>query len=113
MHELAIVEALVKQCEEQVRLNNAQRVLSVEVKIGILSGVEPHFLETTFHTFKQDTVCECAELVMNMQKIVVVCKRCGCTNTLEKHHFICPTCKSDDLEVVDGEELMLMRLEME
>lgn len=113
MHELSIVEALINQCEELVKSNSAKKVISVEVKVGVLSGIEPHFFQTTFDTFKKETVCHNAKLVMNMQKVVVTCKACKTQSTLEKNHFVCPKCQNEDITVQDGEELMLMRLEME
>lgn len=113
MHELAIVEALINQCEEQAKQNEAKEVIRVEVKVGILSGIEPHFLKTTFHTFKKNTICHNATLVLDIQKVVVTCKTCNTQSTLEKNHFVCPKCQSEDITVLDGEDLLLMRLEME
>lgn len=113
MHEMSIVQALVKQCEEQAKKNSATKVLNIYLKIGILSGVEIHFLQSAFDMFKLGTICETAVLHADLQKIVVCCKDCGKTSTLQKHEFICPECKSVELDVIDGEDMMLMRLEME
>lgn len=113
MHEMSIVQALIEQCETQAKLNDAKKILSVDIKIGVLSGVEPHFLKTTFDTFKEQTICDKATLNMNIQKIVVACKECGKKSTLTQNHFICPKCKSEEIDVIDGEDMMLMRLEME
>lgn len=113
MHEMSIVQALIKQCEQQAQINNATKILSVDVKIGVLSGVEPHFLKTTFDTFKEQTICDGAKLNMNIQKIIVTCIACNETSTLNENVFLCPKCQSEDIEVKDGEDMMLMRLEME
>jgi hydrogenase nickel incorporation protein HypA/HybF len=50
--------------------------------------------------------------VMNMQDLIVKCQDCNKQFTLKQNDFICPTCKGS-LEVIDGEEMYLMRLEME
>lgn len=113
MHEMSIVQALIKQCEEQAQINSAKKILSVDVKIGVLSGVEPHFFKTTFDTFKEQTICDGAKLNMNIQKVVVTCNACNQTSTLDENVFLCPKCQSDDIRVLDGEDMMLMRLEME
>lgn len=93
--------------------NNANRVTKVVVKIGVMSGVEPHLLEEAFHAFKEKTVCEEAEFVMNLQKVKIKCHDCGVESELEKNEYTCPKCESVSLDVVDGEEMYLMQLELE
>ncbi|MBV5348079.1 hydrogenase maturation nickel metallochaperone HypA, partial [bacterium] len=56
MHEYSIVQALLTQCEDIARENEAESVTKIIVKIGKMSGVEPHLLEMAFNTFKEKTV---------------------------------------------------------
>ncbi|NLK66022.1 MAG: hydrogenase maturation nickel metallochaperone HypA [Campylobacteraceae bacterium] len=112
MHELSIVIDLVALCEENMRANNATEIEEVHVKIGRLSGVEPHLLKVAFETFKKDSVCENAKLVLNLQDVIVRCKECGEQNILKENEFLCPSCDSNKLDVLDGEEMYLMRLVM-
>ncbi len=113
MHEMSIVQALVKQCEQIADEHNAEKILEVHVKIGVLSGVEPHFFQSTFEAFKLDTICKDAKLVMDIQKVKIVCDKCGKESTLEENEFLCPQCQSEDVRSIGGEDMMLMRLEME
>jgi hydrogenase nickel insertion protein HypA len=83
------------------------------VKIGRLSGVEPHLLETAFDTFKERTVCDGAAFVMQLQPVVIVCRSCGAETTLDAFRYRCPRCESIDVSVTEGEEMLLMSLEME
>ncbi|MDR2080381.1 MAG: hydrogenase maturation nickel metallochaperone HypA [Campylobacteraceae bacterium] len=112
MHELSVVNSLIELCEKNAKANNAEKITKVEVKIGKLSGIEPHFLKLTFDTFKNKTLCNDAELVMNVQKVVVKCLSCGNEQTLENNEFICKAC-GGEVRVIDGEDMLLMRLEME
>lgn len=112
MHEFSIVNSLLDMCELNAKQNSATKVTKVEVKIGKLSGIEPHLLETAFNTFKEKTLCDSAEFIMHMQDLVVQCKQCHKESVIEKNIFICPECEGE-LEVLDGEEMYLMRLEME
>ena len=82
-------------------------------EIGRLSGVEPHLLEIAFNTFKEKTVCDGAEFIMNIQPVVIACRVCGKETTLEELHYRCPACESIDVTVTEGEEMLLMSLEME
>jgi len=113
MHEYSIVTSLLDMCEENAKKENATKVTKVEVKIGKLSGVEPYLLETAFNTFKEKTICDGAEFVMKIQDVVVHCNACNKDYTLNKNEFFCPTCKSLDLDTIDGNDMYLMKLEME
>lgn len=113
MHEYSIVQSLLDSCEEQARINGANKITKVVVKIGVLSGVESDLLKTAFDAFKAKTICEEAEFVINIQKIEILCRDCGTKSTLEKYEFACPKCQSVNIDVTDGEEMYLMSLELE
>ena len=113
MHEFSIVNALLEMCEKNAQTHNASKVTKVEIKVGKLSGVEPHLLETAFNTFKEETICDGAEFVMNLQDVVIVCNACQNESVLSQNEFLCLSCNSNDVRVVDGEEMYLMHLEME
>ncbi|MDY0117330.1 MAG: hydrogenase/urease nickel incorporation protein HypA [Sulfurimonadaceae bacterium] len=113
MHEYSIVQSLIDTCEAHAKENNAKRVTKVVLKIGVMSGIEPQLLQTAFDTFKEETICHDAELVLNVQKVLVMCKTCHKESTLEKFEYLCGHCKSIELDIVDGEEMYLMQLELE
>jgi len=113
MHEYSIVQALMEQVEALVEENSAKEVVKVIVKIGVMSGVEPHLLEIAFNTFKEKTVCEKAEFIMNIQPLTILCEACQNQSELEKPHYCCPSCESLNVKVVDGEDMFLMSLEMQ
>jgi len=113
MHEYSVVQALLEQVEKFAEENDAERVTKVVVKIGAMSGVEPHLLEIAFDTFKEQTVCDGAEFVMHVQPLAVECAQCETRSELDKPHYRCPECESLDVRVVDGEGMYLMTLEME
>lgn len=113
MHEYSIVQSLIDSCEEHVKANCATKVTKVVVKIGVLSGVEPHLLEEAFNMFKEESICEGAEFVMNIQKVKIYCDSCELETELEKNEFVCPKCSSYEIKVLDGEDMFLMQLELE
>jgi len=113
MHEYSIVDSLLQLAEEHAIKNNAKKVTKLEVKIGVLSGVEPDLLKTAFETFKEGTMCEDAEFIMNIQPVVVRCENCGFEGELSKDEYLCPKCKSGNLKILDGEDMYLMSLELE
>ncbi|WP_201353251.1 hydrogenase maturation nickel metallochaperone HypA [Hydrogenimonas urashimensis] len=112
MHEYSIVQALLNQCEEHATKHRAQKIVKVVTKIGVLSGVEPDLLQTAFDTFKEGTICEEAEFVMNIQPLVIYCHDCKNESSLKELAMACPKCGSLATKVVDGEDMYLMSLEM-
>jgi len=113
MHEYSIVQSLIDQCEHYAKENDSSKVSKVVVKIGRLSGVEPHLLKMAFDTFKEKTICDGAEFVLDYRQVIIKCNSCERESELIELHYICPACQSTDLKVIDGEEMMLMSLELE
>ena len=87
MHEFSIVQDLLSMCEKNAAENNATKITRVEVKIGKLSGVEPHLLQTAFDTFKEKTICHDAKFCIHHQSLVVRCTECEVESTLETNTF--------------------------
>ena len=113
MHEYSIVMSLMEQCESLALQNNAKGIEQVELKIGILSGVEPALLAQAFETFKLETICHNAKLVMNIQPLVLECRDCDQQSQVEERTIICPICNSNNTLVIEGEDMMLMQLILE
>jgi len=113
MHEYSIVQSLLDSCEENAKKNNSKKITKVTVKIGVMSGVEVDLLKTAFDTFKEGTMCEECEFVTNIQPVLIECRKCKSKSELKKNEYMCPLCQSSDVDVIDGEDMYLMQLEME
>ncbi len=112
MHEYSIVSSLIDECESHATANGATRITRVAIKVGVLSGVEPDLLKTAFDTFKQEGICRDATLEMTIQPLVISCLECGMESEPDGRNVVCPQCKAFT-PVLDGEDLMLMQLELE
>ncbi|QOR61128.1 hydrogenase/urease nickel incorporation protein HypA [Sulfurovum sp. ST-21] len=113
MHEYSVVQALLNQCEEIAVQNEAEKVTKVVCKIGMMSGIETHLLQVAFDTFKEGTMCEGAEFVINKQKLKLECRECGHVFETDEVRYYCTKCESLTVKVLDGEDMYLMSLEME
>jgi hydrogenase nickel incorporation protein HypA/HybF len=112
MHEYSIVQSLLESCDDNAKANGAKEITKVVIKIGVMSGVESQLLEVAFDTFKEGTVCNNAEFIINIQPIVVKCLDCLEESTLDDNQYRCPLCSSPKLDIIDGEDMYLMQLEM-
>jgi hydrogenase nickel incorporation protein HypA/HybF len=113
MHEYSIIEALLDQCEKEAKKAGTNKILNITVKVGKLSGIEPALLQSAFEFFSEDSFSKGAKLNLLKQNVEIECKKCGYKGDLHQLDFICPKCESESISVIDGEDLILMSLEME
>ena len=113
MHELAVCQALIEQVERVARQNDAQRVVSIVITIGPLSGVEPQLLEHAYPLAAAGTLAEHASLVIETVPIRVRCRTCGAETDAAANRLVCGTCSDWQVDVIGGEEMILKRVEVE
>ncbi len=110
MHEYSIVGAMIARVEAEASQRNATRVRLVHVRIGELSGVEPELLASAYKVFRESTMCESAELLIEQVAARWVCGACGgivCGGILR-----CANCGGLP-HLITGDEILLQRIEME
>ena len=113
MHELSLCQALISEVEAVARREDAQRVLSVMVRIGPLSGVEPELLHSAYTLARCNTVAADSRLLIESMPVCVTCEDCGSDSTVAHNRLLCADCGSWHTRVISGDELMLMRVELE
>ena len=110
MHELAIADSVVRiACAHA----DGRRVAKVEVKVGHLRQVVPSALEFAFGLVAEGTELEGAELVLVAVPAAGRCRACGAETPLPEFPLRCEACGGFDVEVLQGEELLVDSLEIE
>jgi hydrogenase nickel incorporation protein HypA/HybF len=110
MHELSIAESVV---EIAVRHAQGRRVEKVELKVGYLRQVVPSALEFAFELVSQGTSVEGAELELEEVPAAGICRSCGERTPLPGFPLACRACGGFDVEVTQGEELLVDSLDLE
>ncbi|MGB7294649.1 MAG: hydrogenase maturation nickel metallochaperone HypA [Candidatus Aminicenantales bacterium] len=113
MHELSIISSLFEIMEEKARENQATKIVGVRLKVGKLAGVVPEFLRTAFDSYKRDTIAAGAVLEMTSVPLRVKCRKCGAVAEKDDFVFSCPSCGAADLEILEGLELLLDKIDLE
>jgi hydrogenase nickel incorporation protein HypA/HybF len=113
VHELAICQALVSQVETIAQQHSAARVVSIVIGMGALSGVEAQLLRHAYPVASAGTVAEDAQLEIEQLPIRVKCSECGEESTVKPNKLLCQHCGDWRTTLISGDELMLMRVELE
>jgi len=113
MHELSVCLSLMQQVETIARERNSARVTKITLNIGPLSGVEPDLLRNAYPLAAAGTVAEDAELVMDIADVVVRCSQCNTESTVTPNKLLCGSCGDFRTRVVSGDELILLRVELD
>jgi len=113
MHELSLVASLFDTLEETAREHQARKVTIVRLKVGRLSGVVPDLLESAFDTFKKGTIAAEARLEIEQVPVRLRCRDCGGDRLDEEGDFACLACSGRNVEILEGRELLVERIELE
>ncbi len=113
MHELAICQALIDQIESIAAERDAARAVAIVIGIGPLSGVEAQLLKHAYPVASAGSVAEGAELVIEDLPVRVKCTQCGEESDALPNKLLCKHCGDWRTELIHGDELMLMSVELE
>jgi len=113
MHELSIAYNLVEIAAQAAHDAHAQRIESVHLRIGALSGVVPDALHFGYEVACAGTVLEGSKLIIEELPVVVYCPKCDATSTLANPQaFCCGLCGEPTAEIRQGRELEIVSLEV-
>ena len=113
MHELSVCLGLMQQVESIARERDATRVTRIVLNVGPLSGVEPDLLQHAYPLATAGSIAEEAELVIESSNVVVRCTQCESETTVATNRLLCAACGDFRTRVIAGDELTLMRVELE
>ena len=112
MHEMSICQGLINQVEQIAQERGASRVDSIVLLIGPLAGVEPILLGRAFEIARLETVASEVELEIETGPVVVECRICGGSGEAQVNRLLCPNCGGWQVNLIQGDELLLLRLEL-
>jgi hydrogenase nickel incorporation protein HypA/HybF len=113
VHELSLMQEILKVIEEQVRVNEVKKVHEVHLRVGKMMAVVPSSLCFCFEILSKGTMLEGAKLEIEEVPVRCKCKGCGGEFIVESFVFSCPDCKSGDLEQLSGNEFMVHSMEVD
>jgi hydrogenase nickel incorporation protein HypA/HybF len=113
MHELSVCQGLLAQVETLAAQHAAQRVVSITLHIGPLSGVEAGLLQQAFSLARAGTCAAQAALVIESLPVRVRCQRCAQESEVLPNRLLCGHCGDYHTQLISGDEMLLASLELD
>jgi hydrogenase nickel incorporation protein HypA/HybF len=115
MHEISLVRTIFRTLAENFPSEELDRIRVVQLKIGPLANVESILLQNAFEAVTEvdEPRFRKVKLTVNMVPILVQCPDCHQISTVENYRFVCGICGKPCGNVVQGNELLIERVELE
>lgn len=90
--------------------NDGSRVTKISLKVGVMSGVMPQFMQSFFDVISKGTIAEGAELDIQRDPVVFRCRECGRTTVYDElgPEYVCHACGSESLFLVSGRSFQII-----
>lgn len=112
MHEMSVVNKIVKIAEKHARQNNARKVTRLVLQIGELSSVIPDAVRFCYPVCIEETMLAEAALDIEIIPANGACKQCREAYNVIKHEYKCPKCDSEAWDLISGRELSIKEIEI-
>lgn len=111
MHELGVVFYVVRDVKEVAEENQVQKVSSVTLQIGEVSGIIHEYLTDCWNwARKKEPVMEEAELLIEQIDAVSFCEDCGREYPTVQYAKICPHCGGEHTYLRRGNEFLIKEI---
>ena len=113
MHELDITQSMIDIVLEQAEKAGAERVETIKLVIGELSGYVEESVQFYFDFLVKGTLAEGATLSFTSVPAQARCRNCARVFNLKEFDWSCPDCGQDSIEITAGKELFVESIEVE
>ena len=113
MHEMGIISGVLDVAIRSAQDAGADRVCAVTLSVGEMTEAIPDALQFAFEALSEGTMCEGAQLAVDMIGPRSICLECGEEFDHDRFHRRCPKCESYETTLVSGRELEIASIEVE
>lgn len=112
MHEISLVRNIFKTLEDEFP-GEIERVRGIYLTVGLLSNVQPILMQNAFEAVLEDKpTYRKASLHVEVKPVLIYCDECDKTTEVKEYRFVC-SCGKPSRNVVQGEELLISKVEFE
>ena len=114
MHEVSLVRNIFRTLETEFSEAERRHITTINLKIGLLSNVEPVLLQNAFEAVIATENPEYQRTKLNTEiiPIEIYCAECNQRTRVENYRFVCH-CGKPNNNIVQGMELLISGVEFE
>ena len=113
MHEMGLVQNIVDIVLKTAEQNDIAKVLRINIRAGQLRAIVPEQLQFCFGILaKESPILDGTELVVETLPVKGKCKSCRHEFLVKEYRFVCPECEHEDIDVLQGMELLVSNIEV-
>ena len=113
MHEFSIAMSIVEIAETEDKAINSKHILSIELDVGTMSGVEFYALDTALEMAVKNTLLENTTIKVNKIQAYAKCTNCNTEFDMNNITDNCPQCGGLFSDVISGKELKIKSIVVE
>ncbi|MEW6186571.1 MAG: hydrogenase maturation nickel metallochaperone HypA [Thermodesulfobacteriota bacterium] len=112
MHEMSLVQNIIDIVEQEMERHGVEQLKAIHLAVGRMSAVVPEQMTLCFEILTSKTKLAGTALKMRMVPITYQCGACEREFTSEGIVSQCPSCSSENLEMIFGRELKIESIEV-
>ena len=110
MHEISLVRNIFRTLEEEFDEEALNRLERIDLKVGMLSNVEPVLMQNAFEAVTEDEIrFRNVVLHINVVPIKIRCELCDEVSEVANYTFKCSN-GHPTKNIIQGEELLIERV---
>lgn len=113
MHEMSLCEGILQILDDNAKSQGFERVKTVWLEVGGLSGVDLDALRFCFDAVTRGSLADKAKLEVIQVPGAAWCMKCSKQVRVDQRFDACPDCGSFQLQVIGGEEMKIKELEVQ
>ena len=113
MHELSLAVGIVDQVKNVAKREKFNKVSSINIEIGELSGVIPESLKGALSIAVLDTILENTAINFDIISGLAICKECKTEYELHSFADECPKCNGYLKTIIKGKELLIKSIDVD
>jgi hydrogenase nickel incorporation protein HypA/HybF len=113
MHELSFAQQILWQTEEAAGASGLKKISVIKIVLGELLYLMPEALNFSFQVLKKGTIADEARLLVEYKKALAQCDASNNQYSWLEHGYNCPRCKSQEIRIIQGMEMLIEYVEGE
>jgi len=111
MHEISLVRNIFNTLEAEFP-DRFESIRTIYLTVGELSNIQPILMQNAFEAVIEDEPrYKQTSLKVEVLPIKIYCNQCSQESVVEQYKFVCTYCKAPSKQVIQGEELMISKVE--